>query len=363
MGFGYGGSQARSGIRRYSNSQLAHVWNTQTEAFGQTDNGNAYFERAALYSYGSHFLTGYIMPDGVALLNADSYSITTSGHQSDARGAVSNRPTFYIAGLTELRPLLSNITEGKLSAQQKSRARDLIRTHAEALAASHRCEPGTSRWQWNEELGRSEPVEGGESAGEYLTRAAGLPARSWPKLAREAAANKAKREARDARLAHDRKQASAKVLADMSDAEFRQRLAVIEPAANRHSGYKGEAERRLKQLALDLLRAVKTANAEGFSKRRLNTLKARRKLTAARLAVIGELERIVFARQQLRSDVALIRAIAEQWRGVDDMPSDYWRLRTLEDGAKALALRRPSRLPAGADSRLRRSSSRRLPSG
>jgi hypothetical protein len=84
------------------------------------------------------------------------------------------------------------------------------------------------------------------------------------------------------------------------------------------------------------LRAVKTANAEGFSKRRLNTLKARRKLTAARLAVIGELERIVFARQQLRSDVALIRAIAEQWRGVDDMPSDYWRLRTLEDGAKAL---------------------------
>jgi hypothetical protein len=79
---------------------------------GQSNNGNVYFDGPALYSYGSHFLTGYIMPDGVALLNGDSYSVSTSGHQSDARSAVSNRATFTIADLTELGPLLSRYHAG-----------------------------------------------------------------------------------------------------------------------------------------------------------------------------------------------------------------------------------------------------------
>jgi hypothetical protein len=335
MGFGSGyHSRSDHGGRRYNNSQVAHVWNSLSEARGQTNNGNAYFEGPALYSYGSHFLTGFIMPDGVALLNGDSYSVSTSGHQGDARGAVRNRATFTIRNLTDMGDLLRAISRGKLSADWKRRARDAIRNNAEALAASRRCEPGESRWHWNEELGRSEELQTGETAGEYLTRAAGLPAASWPKLEREAAKAKAKRERESAKRERESGLGRARTLADMTESEFRHRLAVIEP--DKVSTYQGEAEQRLKRLALELLRALKLANAEGFSKRRVAMLKARRKLVAARLAVVSELERIVFARRQLRSDVALIRALAAQWRGVDDMPADYWRLRSLQDGAKAL---------------------------
>lgn len=327
------GDSSRPGIRRYSNSQVAHVWNAQTDSSGQSNNGNFYFSGRELYSYGSHYLAGFIMPDGVAFLNADSYSVTTSGHMSDAWSATSNRPRFNVSKLTELGDLLRSIARGgKLSREGKSRARDAIRTHAEALAAAIRFDPGEHGRYWREEGSESDK----ESAGAYLTRAAGLPAASWPKLQREAAVAKAKREAKQAKGEHALKLNTARTLADMSDAEFRRRLAVIEPDSNRHSAYQGEAEARLNRLALELLRAVKTANAEQFSKRRLATLKARRKLVAARLAVIAEVESIVFARRQLRSDIALVRELARQWRGVDDMPSDYWRLRSLEDGAKAL---------------------------
>jgi hypothetical protein len=335
MGYGSGyGRYSDHGGKRYNNSQVAHVWNSLSEARGQSNNGNVYFEGPALYSYGSHFLTGFIMPDGVALLNGDSYSVSTSGHQSDARSAVRNRASFTVRNLTDMGEVLRAISRGKLSADWKRRARDAIRNNAEALAASRRCEAGESRWHWNEELGRSEEISTGETAGEYLTRAAGLPAASWPKLAREAAKAKAKREAESAMATHESQLRKARTLADMPDAEFRRRLAVIEP--DKVSTYQGEAEQRLKALALELLRAVKTANAEGFSARRKAILKRRRKETAARLAVVGELERIVFARRQLRQDVKLVRAVAAQWSKAEDMPSDYWQIRNLGDAAKAL---------------------------
>jgi hypothetical protein len=341
MGFGSGyHSRSDHGGRRHNNSQVAHVWNAQSDSRGQSNNGNVYFDGPALYSYGSHFLTGYIMPDGVALLNGDSYSVSTSGHQSDARSAVSNRATFTIAGLTELAPMLRAISAGNRSASRKAEARQLIRTHAEALAAAFRLESGESMYYLAEEeddsgsrVRRRDPAER-ETAGAYLTRLAGLPAASWPKLQREAAKAKAKREAEQAKRNRESGLGRARTMADMTESEFRRRLAVIEP--DKVSTYQGEAEQRLKRLALELLRALKLANAEGFSKRRVAMLKARRKLVAARLAVVSELERIVFARRQLRSDVALIRALAAQWRGVDDMPADYWRLRSLQDGAKAL---------------------------
>lgn len=342
MGYGNGGSQARSGIKRYNNSQVAHVWNAQTDAYGQSNNGNVYFERAALFSYGSHFLTGYIMPDGVALLNGESYSVSTSGHQSDARSATSNRATFTVRGLTELRPLLSNISEGKLSAQQKGRARNLIRTCAEALAAARLFQPGESSYDWLDEADetgsryREKDMSHAMTAGEYLTRAAGLPAASWPKLAREAAKLKAKREAESAKRERESGLGRARTLADMPDSEFRRRLAVLESDSNYHSSFRGEAEQRLKRLALELLRSLKLANAEGFSARRKAILKRRRKEAAARLAVVGELERIVFARRQLRNDITLVRALAEQWSKADDMPSDFWQIRNLEEGAKAM---------------------------
>lgn len=362
MGFGYGySSRSDHGGKRYNNRQTAHVWNAQTERRGQSNNGNFYFEGAALYSYGSHFLVAYIMPDGVALFNADSYSVSTSGHQSDARGAASNRDSFSIAGLTALYPLLANITAGKLDSRQKKRARDLIREHAGALAKSRRYAAGVSDdYEWLDEpdehgrryriIDRSEA----ETAGAYLTRMAGLPAASWPKLEREAAKAKAKREAEAAKRDHRAKLDSAVRLADMTDSEFRKALAVANPE---HNGvaYAGEAEARLKRLSLNLLRALKLANAEGFSKRRRETLKRRRKETAERLAIIAELESIVLKRRQLRDDIRLVRALQDEWRGHEnELPSDYWRIRNLGNGAEALKrLSESAAFPAATRERLR----------
>jgi hypothetical protein len=345
MGFGYGySSRSDHGGKRYNNSQVAHVWNAQTERRGQSNNGNVYFEGAALYSYGSHFLTGYIMPDGVALLNADSYSVSTNQHQSDARSAVSNRDTFTIAGLTELRDMLQAITAENRSAARKCEARDIIRKHAESLAAARRYRAGASdNYEWldspDPETGRSYRVTSGaepETAGEYLTRLAGLPAASWPKLQREAAKAKAKREAESAKRERESKLAAARRLADLPESEWRRRgLAILNPYHN--AGFtSSDADQRLKRLGLELLRAVKTANAEGFSKRRRETLKRRRKEAAARMIEAAAIEAILNKRRNLRSDIALVRALADEWRGRDELPADYWRLRALGDGAEAL---------------------------
>ena len=341
MGFGQysynsRGDSSRPGIRRYNNSQTAHVWNAQTEERGQSNNGNFFFDGAALYSYGNHFLVGYIMPDGVALLNADSYSVSTSGHQSEARSAASNRDLFYVAGLTDLAPMLRAITAGNRSASRKAEARQLIREHAEALASARRDFAGRSG-HWSDAENKWIEAERGETAGEYLTRLAGLPAASWPKLQREVAKAKAKREAEQAKAEHKRQRDSAVRLADMPEAEWKRRaLAIIDPDSNRHRGILlGDAERRLGRLGLELLRALKLANAEGFSKRRRETLKRRRREVAERKAEAT-------AALQLRSDVAAIRDGAETWRGIvesGELPSWHvaGRLRHVAELAERLA--------------------------
>jgi hypothetical protein len=344
MGYGYGySSRSDHGGKRYNNSQVAHVWNSQSERRGQSNNGNAYFSGAALFSYGSHFLTGYIMPDGVALLNADSYSISTSGHQSDAWSATSNRPRFNVAGLTPLLPLLESITAKRVD---KATARRMIRDHAEALAAAVRFDPGESGRYWRE--GGSE--SGKESAGAYLTRAAGLPARSWPKLEREAAALKAKREAEAAKHKRERLLATAIRAADMSGAEWRIALSI----ADENGGTYG-AERRLKAVALDLFHAVRTAKVEGLSKRRRAIISARHKEARQRLADLAELTAIVDKRDSIRRNVRTLRETLERWQTLataGELPS-YHLIRNLDYAAKAaddLAL--SAMLPAASRSRL-----------
>ena len=86
----------------FTTDMVAHVWAQQTQAAGRAQKGSVFFEGPTLYSYGTHFVTGHILPSGVALLNADSYSVTTSSHQSDAWRAVSHRESFKVPGLTAL---------------------------------------------------------------------------------------------------------------------------------------------------------------------------------------------------------------------------------------------------------------------
>lgn len=91
----------------FSNDMVAHVWANQSQSEGRTANGNFYFEGRRLYSYGRHYVAGLILPNGSTLINGKSYSVTTSGHCSDARRAVRGR-SHVVPDLTAVAELLAD---------------------------------------------------------------------------------------------------------------------------------------------------------------------------------------------------------------------------------------------------------------
>lgn len=95
----------------FSNDMVAHVWAQQRQQSGRSNNGNFYFEGRTLYSYGTHFPVGiFIAPGGPLFMNADSYSVSTNRHQSEARAAVRHiSPQFYMPRLAALDTLLGRI--------------------------------------------------------------------------------------------------------------------------------------------------------------------------------------------------------------------------------------------------------------
>lgn len=85
----------------YDNDMTAHVWAQQKQESGRSNNGNFYFEGAALYSYGSHYVVGIIDKAGRAWLNSDISTVTTNGkHKPAARRAVYGRESYSIPSLT-----------------------------------------------------------------------------------------------------------------------------------------------------------------------------------------------------------------------------------------------------------------------
>lgn len=83
---------------------VCHVWAQQEQRSARSHNGNVFFEGDTLYSYGRHFPLGRFVAnkagERVVLLNSNSYSITTSKHQSWAWGAVYGLglPVFRVPG-------------------------------------------------------------------------------------------------------------------------------------------------------------------------------------------------------------------------------------------------------------------------
>lgn len=71
----------------FNNQELFHVFASGTQEHGRSANGNVFFSGDVLYSYGTHFPLA-VRYKGKMLLNADSYSVTTSKHQSYAASAL-----------------------------------------------------------------------------------------------------------------------------------------------------------------------------------------------------------------------------------------------------------------------------------
>ena len=79
----------------FPRSMVAHLWANRSQESAREPSKNFWFQNAALYSYGSHYVVGFHMPDAyriegarVVLLNAYRHSNTTAKHQSEARRAI-----------------------------------------------------------------------------------------------------------------------------------------------------------------------------------------------------------------------------------------------------------------------------------
>ena len=73
-----------------NNSEVAHFWANKRQPNGKS--GNMFFENETIYSYGYHFPMAKFINKNTVLYNVDSYSITTSQHQSTVRSAI---PSYY----------------------------------------------------------------------------------------------------------------------------------------------------------------------------------------------------------------------------------------------------------------------------
>lgn len=85
----------------HTNDMVAHIWAQGRQESARSHNGQFYCEGRALYSYGPHFVVGYIMPDGTTLITSDRYSLSTGRHISLARNAL-RVPAIMVPDLTKL---------------------------------------------------------------------------------------------------------------------------------------------------------------------------------------------------------------------------------------------------------------------
>lgn len=87
-------------------SEVSHLWAHRAQDSARYAKDNFFFTGAALYSYGSHYLCGFMIGRDVAFLNSDRYSVTTSGHQSLAASATRHLTQYHMPELTALYDVL-----------------------------------------------------------------------------------------------------------------------------------------------------------------------------------------------------------------------------------------------------------------
>lgn len=71
-----------------TSAMVAHVWAQRNQTEGRTGTSNMYFNSDAIFSYGSHFPLAKFLNDDTVLINTDGYSVSTSKHKQEVRGAL-----------------------------------------------------------------------------------------------------------------------------------------------------------------------------------------------------------------------------------------------------------------------------------
>lgn len=282
----------------FDNHGVAHVWAQNNQAEGRSGNGQFFFDGPALFSYGRHFLAGFILPNGTALLNADSYSISTSRHQSYARSAVSHRARVMVPNLTPLYGALC------WAARQAGDSRiGAPFTGAEAEAVAKRFHAQVTAWAvdtFAARLSYGSLVKGAEGldALPQVLEAFGM-GRKAAQVARDIAARTRKAEAEAARL---------KAQAEERDANNAALIDARDIAQAQERGDLEEMNRRL-------LKAQKwTKGRKGFL-RKHDAIKAARAQVRALIALEAKRAERKAARAAARNGAAALRAGLDVLKG------------------------------------------------
>lgn len=123
---------ARQKIVFADKSEVSHLWAHRAQDSARYAKDNFFFTGAALYSYGSHYLCGFMIGRDVAFLNSDSYSVTTSGHQSLAARATSHLTQYSLPDMTALYDVLRLADDDSRSpAAKRKRAKAFAKAKAE----------------------------------------------------------------------------------------------------------------------------------------------------------------------------------------------------------------------------------------
>ncbi len=89
------------------NQEIFHQWAHQVErggdVAGKTKDGRVFYVGRCIFSYGLHYVAGYVMPSlGAVLLNATKYSPTTTQHVFAAGTSASHLHHIWVPNLTRL---------------------------------------------------------------------------------------------------------------------------------------------------------------------------------------------------------------------------------------------------------------------
>lgn len=106
----------------FTNSEIVHVFNQQSQNEGRTSTGSMYFYSNKIYSYGSHYLLGHFLDNNTILINDKGYSSTTSKHIYLLKYATRNRKQ-YFETKTNFKLVNKNIKEylNKLTRARKTK--------------------------------------------------------------------------------------------------------------------------------------------------------------------------------------------------------------------------------------------------
>ena len=237
----------------FDNGMTAHVWAQQRQESGRSHNGNFFFSGRSIYSYGSHYVAGYVAPGPLYLVNGDDSTMTTKGKHLPAvrraidygRGAFSNSAT--VPSLGDIAHIFDGLCCNRLSKAEAQRQ------------IARQIESGPADWP------------GPEAAARLYVAAGMAPGKAQSKAeagGKRVERAEAKRKAAAARRALDQEARCAKGIfaRDTPQRAAHVVRGLLQEAASESRWGQERKEAEAAEESRDYFRAAKAAKAKGWTR-------------------------------------------------------------------------------------------------